>query len=700
MELQPFFSPRSIAVVGVSRDPDKVGHVVFRNLLKYPGPVFAVTPKKGELLGQPTYPDLESLPETPDLVVVCIPSRYIPDLIRTCGRLNIPAAVVISAGFKETGEAGRALEQELASAARSGGVEIVGPNVLGIMSAHSGLNASFGDTLPDPGEIAMISQSGALCTGMLDWAASNRIGFSKVVSMGNKADIDESDLLEAFADDPETKVIVGYLESIEDGTRFIRNASRITRDKPVILIKAGNTAAGARAASSHTGSLAGAEAAYDCAFRISGIVRAGSVEELFDLAQAFAWQPLPTGRRVVVITNAGGAGILAADAIESRGMKLAELSDETKSKLQAFLPAAASVANPVDVLGDAGADRYRQALELLADSPEVDAVVVLLSPQAMTLPLDIAKEVVTAAEGSRKPVLASFLGADAVQEAALHMRDHRVPHYPSPERAAAVLDSMIRRRDWLNAPSRSIRRVSANVNKVKKLIKNHRMRGLQRITEIDAKAIFEAYGIRTPEGVLARSPDEAVAAARRIGFPVVMKVVSQDVVHKSDVGGVRVNLTSVESVEDAYDLMNLRIPTRVPGAELDGVLIEEMKTGFGREVILGMTRDPMFGPMLMFGLGGIYVEVLKDVTFHLAPLTLDEAMEMLRATRTFALLEGVRGQKGVDIEAIAEALQRIAQLCVDFPEISELDINPLRVGTTSGDTVALDARITLSAATA
>ena len=387
MDLQPFFSPRSIAVVGVSRDPDKVGHVVFRNLLKYPGKVFAVTPKGGELLGEPTYPDLESLPERPDLVVVCIPSRFIPDLIRVCGRLKVPAAVVISAGFKEVGEAGRALEQELASAARDGGVEIVGPNVLGIMSAHSGLNASFGDTLPDPGEIAMISQSGALCTGMLDWAASNRIGFSKVVSMGNKADIDESDLLEAFADDPETKVIVGYLESIEDGTRFIRNASKITREKPVILIKAGNTAAGARAASSHTGSLAGAEVAYDCAFRISGIVRASSVEELFDLAQAYAWQPLPKGRRVVVITNAGGAGILAADAIESRGMKMAELSDETRSRLQAFLPAAASWANPVDVLGDAGADRYRQALEVLADSPEVDAVVVLLSPQAMTEPM-------------------------------------------------------------------------------------------------------------------------------------------------------------------------------------------------------------------------------------------------------------------------------------------------------------------------
>jgi acetate---CoA ligase (ADP-forming) len=696
MKLPPFFTPRSIAVVGVSQDPDKVGHVVFRNLLEYPGKVFGVTPRKGELLGQTTWPDLESLPETPDLVVVCIPSRFIPDLIRTCGRLGIPAAVVISAGFKEVGEHGRALEQELAAAARSGGVEIIGPNVLGIMNAHSGLNASFGDTVPDPGEIAMISQSGALCTGMLDWAATHKIGFSKIVSMGNKADLDESDFLEAFADDDETKVIVGYLESIEDGTRFIRNASRISADKPIILIKAGNTAAGAAAASSHTGSLAGAEVAYDCAFRISGIVRASSVEELFDLAQAFAWQPLPRGRRVVVITNAGGAGILAADAIEGRGMKLAKLSDATKERLQSFLPSAASVANPVDVLGDAGADRYRNALEVLADSPEVDAVIVLLSPQAMTSAMDIAAEVVTAAQGSSKPVLASFLGAAAIEEAAVHLQANRVPHYPSPERASAVLESMNRRREWIETPHRSIRRLSANTNKVKKLIKNHRQRGLNRITEIDAKAIFEAYGIRVPEGVLARTSEEAVAAARRIGFPVVMKIVSQDVVHKSDVGGVRVGLSSPQDVEDAFDLMSLRIPTRVPGAEIDGVLIEEMKTGFGREVILGMTRDPMFGPMLMFGLGGIYVEVLKDVTFHLAPLTLDEAMEMLRATRTFALLEGVRGQKGVDIEAIAEALQRIAQLGVDFPEIAELDINPLRVGHTRGDTVALDARISLT----
>lgn len=698
MKLQPFFNPRSIAVVGVSQDPDKVGHVVFRNLLRYPGRVFAVTPKAGEILGQPTFADLDALPERPDLVVVCIPAPRIPALIRDCGRLGVPAAVVISAGFKEVGEAGLALEQELAAAARAGGVEIVGPNVLGIMDAHRGLNASFGDRLPDAGEIAMVSQSGALCTGMLDWAVAHHIGFSKVVSMGNKADLDESDFLEALSSDPQTRVIVGYLESIEDGTRFIHSAGRIVREKPIILIKAGNTAAGARAASSHTGSLAGAEVAYDCAFRISGIVRARSVEDLFDLAQAFAWQPLPAGRRVVVVTNAGGAGILAADAIEGRGMKLAELSPATKDALRAFLPAAASVANPVDVLGDAGADRYRKALELLARSPEVDAVLVLLSPQAMTLPLEIGREVVAAARASDKPVLASFIGADAVQEAALHLQASKVPHYPSPERAAAVLFAMNRHREWLAAPQRTIRRLSANTNKVKKLIKNHRQRGLRRITEMDAKAVFEAYGLRVPEGQLARTSEEAVAAARRIGFPVVMKVVSQDIVHKSDVGGVRVGISSVREVEDAFDLMNLRIPTRVPGARIDGVLIEEMKTGAGQEVILGMTRDPMFGPMLMFGLGGIYVEVLKDVTFHLAPLTVDEAMEMLRATRTFALLEGIRGQKGVDIEAIAEALQRIAQLGVDFPEISELDINPLRVGPIGGDTVALDARITLAAA--
>jgi acetyltransferase len=695
MNLQAFFNPKRVAVVGASTDPAKVGHAVFKNLLEYgAGVVAPVNPTASEVLGHATFPDLRSLPQVPDLVVVCIPAKRVPGLMRTCSDLRVPAAVIISAGFKETGAEGRALEQEVAAIARAGGVEVIGPNVLGILNAVDRLNASFAAELPLAGDIAMISQSGALCTGMLDWASSNHIGFSKVVSMGNKADLDENDYLEGFEHDPHTRVITGYLESINEGSRFIRTATRVGRKKPIILLKAGNTAAGAAAASSHTGSLAGAEAAYTCAFRIGGIIRARTIEDLFDLAQAFAYQPMPGGTRTAVITNAGGAGILAADAIESAGLTLASLSDETRTRLRGFLPAAANVNDPVDVLGDAGADTYRHALDAVASDPGVDALIVLTAPQAMTRPREIAEQVVEATRGLGKPVLASFFGDRAIRSAVEHFQTNRIPHYPSPERAVEVLLAMNRRREWLAAPDRVIPRIAANTHKVKKIIKNSLRQGRLQIGEQDAKAVLEAYGVKIPEGQFSATRDQAVAAAQKAGFPVVMKVVSQDVVHKSDVGGVRVGLQTPQQVEDAFDLMMLRIPNLVPGARIDGVLVEEMKSG-GREVILGMTRDPQFGPMLMFGLGGIYVEVLKDVTFHLAPLTVGEAMEMLSQTKTFALLKGVRGQKGVDIESIAECLQRIAQLGVDFPEVQELDINPLRVGFTRGDTMALDARIAL-----
>jgi acetyltransferase len=695
MNLGSFFSPKVVAVIGVSSDPDKVGYGVFRNMLGYRGgTVYGVNPKATEILGRQIFPDLESLPEPPELVVVCIPAKAIPDCMRRCVRLGVKGAVVISAGFKETGEAGRVLEQEVASIARSGGIEIVGPNVLGILGPANGLNASFAADLPAASDIAMISQSGALCTGMLDWASSNHVGFSKVISMGNKADLDENDFIEALADDPETSVMIGYLESINEGGRFIQTVRRVARKKPVILLKAGNSQAGAQAASSHTGSMAGATVAYDCAFRIAGVTRARGIEDLFDLAQAFSYQPLPSGRRTAVITNAGGAGILCADAVEEKNMVFAVLEDATKEQLRSFLPAAANVNNPVDVLGDAPADRYRKTLAVVGRDPGVDCLVVLLSPQSMTDPVAIAREIIEASHTLGKPVMASFLGDHNIREAVGLLQENRVPHYPSPERAVEALRCMAEYREWRDRPERVIRRVPANINKVKKIIKNYRQRGQLKITEQDAKAVFQAYGFGIPEGFLATTAEQAVTAAERLGYPVVMKVVSQDVVHKSDAGGVRVGVKSPREVEDAFDLMMLRIPRRVPGARVDGVLVEEMRAG-GREVILGMTRDPQFGPMLMFGLGGIYVEVMKDVAFHLAPLTQEEAMEMLAGTKTYKLLTGVRGQQGVDIDAVAIGLQRIAQLVVDFPEIQELDINPLSVGFKRGDTVALDARIAL-----
>lgn len=696
MNLQPFFEPRVVAVVGASADPGKVGHVVFRNLQEYrDGVVYGVNPRAVEILGQPTWADLASLPQIPELVVVCIPAEGVSALIRGAGRLGVRAAVVISAGFGETGEDGARLERELATAGRIAGVEIIGPNTLGILNARNGLNASIGGALPLPGEVALVSQSSALCTGLVDLATARHVGLSKVISMGNKADLDETDCLEALAADDDTRVITGYLESIEDGARFIRRASRIARSKPVILVKAGNTRAGVRAASTHTGGRVSTEVAYDCAFRIAGIVRASSIEDLFDLAQGLAWQPLPRGERVAVITNAGGAGTLGADAVESRGMVLAELSVATRASLGEFLPAFASTANPVDLLGDADAERYRRSLACVAADPGVDAVLVLHSPQVVAGPCEIARVIVPVVAGLDKPVLVNFLGAAAVADAAAHLQRHRVPHYTSPERAAQTLRAMADHRAWLEAPERTIRRIPVNTNKVRKIIKNYRRQGQELVREQDAKAVLEAYGIDIPGGAMATTAEQAVVAADKLGYPVVMKVVSQQVAHKSEVGGVRVGLADARQVEDAFDLMQLRIPRRVPGAVIDGVLVEETRS-HGREVILGMTRDPMFGPMLEFGLGGVYVEVLEDFTFHLAPITLSEAMEMLSSTKTFALLEGVGGRQGVDVESIAACLQRIAQLGVDFPEIARLEINPLRVGQRRGDTVALDASITLS----
>ncbi len=696
MNLQRFFSPRTVAVVGASADPGKVGYAVFHNLQSYrDGTVYGVNPRAEEIQGQPTWANLASLPEVPELIVVCIPAEGVPALIRSAGRLGVKAAVVISAGFEEAGDEGVRLGRELASAGRMAGVEIIGPNTLGIINARNGLNASIGGALPLPGEVALVSQSGALCTGLVDLATARNVGLSKVVSMGNKADLDETDYLEALSDDDDTLLIAGYLEAIEDGARFIRRASRIARKKPIILVKAGNTAAGARAASIHTGGRASTEVAYDCAFRIAGIVRASGIEDLFDLTQGLAWQPLPRGERVAVITNAGGAGTLGADAVESRGMELAELSQGTRDALAAFLPRGASDMNPVDLLGDADADRYSQALACVAADPGVDAVLVLHSPQVVAGPLEIARSIVSVVRDLDKPVLVNFLGAGSVAEAAAHLQACRVPHYTSPERAAQTLRAMADHRAWLAAPERTIRRIPVNTNKVRKIIKNYRRQGLQDMREQDAKAVLEAYGIAIPSGAFATSAEQAVAAADKLGYPAVMKVVAREVTLKREVGGVRAGLGNAREVEDAFDLMQLRIPRRVPGAHIEGVLIEETH-GEGREVILGMTRDPMFGPMLKFGLGGVYVEVLEDFTFHLAPITLAEAMEMLSSTKTFALLEGVRGQQGVDVESIAACLQRIAQLGVDFPEIAELEINPLRVGQRRGDTVALDASITLS----
>ncbi len=696
MTLEGFLRPQSVAVIGASRDPRKVGYQILRNLKEagFEGPLYPVNPKAAEILGLKCYKDVSELPETPDLAVVVVPAAAVPATIRTCGEKGIHAAIVISAGFKEVGAEGAALEEELVATARTYGVRIVGPNCLGIMATPSKLNASFG-SMPLPGSIGMISQSGALITGILDMAQGQGIGFSAVVSIGNKADVDEEEFIRALAEDRHTRVIVGYLENILQGERFMRTAERVVAEKPILVVKAGRTAAGARAASSHTGSLAGREAAYECAFRRCGVIRAQTIEQLFDMAVLFAEQPLPQGDRFAVITNAGGPGIMAADACESYGLTFARLSEETEKKLSEFLPPAANIHNPVDVLGDSGAERYAKSLELVLADPGVDVVLVLLTPQAVTDPMGTAQAIVRSAEKSTKPVVACFVGDKEVKQAVQFMRGKGVPVYQEPYRAVAAIKATCDYVAWCNRPPRVVRRFAVNRIKVEKIFRRYRRMGVQIVGEQDAKDVLQAYGVLTPAGDLARSEEEAVRIANRIGYPVVMKIASPVITHKSDVGGVKVGLSSEEDVRDAYELMMLRVKRRMPGAQIEGVTVQEMIPG-GREVIVGMSRDPQFGPLLMFGFGGIYVEVLQDVAFELAPVTEEEARNLITSTRTYALLRGVRGEEAADVEALAECIQRIGQLVTDFPEIEELDVNPIKVREVGRAAVAIDARIRLA----
>jgi acetate---CoA ligase (ADP-forming) len=697
MSLDLFFDPKSVAVVGASRQKGKVGHEIVVGLAggEFPGDIFPVNPNAEEVEGLRCYPDLKSIGSKPDLVVIVVPPKFVPSVMKECASVGVKAVIIITAGFKEIGDEGRKLEDEVIQIARRGGIRVVGPNCLGIMAPGNKLNASFGGELPVVGAIGYISQSGALMTAILDMARANDVGFSKMVSIGNKSDVDELEIMGDFGQDENISVVAGYLESISDGDRFVRQMEIISQDKPVLLIKSGGTGAGAKAASSHTGSLAGNETAYEVIFDRAGIIRCDSVRTQFDYAQAFVNQPLPKGKRVAVITNAGGPGIMTADAIERKGLTFAQLSDETIAKLTENLPAAANVNNPVDVLGDALPDRYELAMDVVLADRGVDAVVVVLTPQAMTDCTETANAIMRAArKAPDKTILASFLGGPKITEAAGLLRRGGVPQSDSPESAVTTLRVMSDYVTWRNRPKRVVKLFPVNRRKVEQIVARHIRRGVREIAEMESKEMLEAYGFVTPKGMIATSAEQAANIADQLGYPVVMKIWSPDIIHKSDVGGVKVGLNSPQQVMDAFDLMIYRIPKKMPEADIHGVLVQEMCKG-GMEVILGMNRDPHFGPLLMFGMGGITVEVLKDVAFYLAPITAEEAREMLSRTKAYQLLEGVRGQEGVDIDAIAEGIQRLSQLVTAFPEIQEMDINPFVVGPEGTTPVAVDARISV-----
>jgi acetyl coenzyme A synthetase (ADP forming)-like protein len=692
-----FFKPKSVAVVGASRDPGKLGYAVLDNLANggYPGRIYPINPKADEILGQKAYPSVLDVEGEIDLAVIVIPYKFVPDVLRECGQKKIPAVVVISAGFREAGMEGVEREHELISIAKEYGIRLIGPNCLGVIDTFTPLNASFAAGTPPQGPMAFMSQSGALGTAILDWSLGGHLGFSKFVSLGNKADVSEIDLLQAWVDDQDTRVILAYSEGLPDGQEFIRVARQVTKKKPVVAVKSGVTQAGSRAVSSHTGSLAGSEQAYQAAFRQAGVLRAGSIEELFDLALAFAYQPLPKGDHIAIVTNAGGPGILATDALERSGMELARLANETIRRLEERLPDAASAANPVDVLGDALADRYEFALDVVSGDPNVDGVLVILTPQAMTQIEATAEVIGKVAAMVEMPVVACFMGESSIAGGLKILQKHGVPNYPFPERAVTALRAMV---DYLQVraePLPEFEKFDVDADAVREVFEKARAEGRVSVGDAEARAILEAYRLRIPRSEIAATAEEAVRLATEIGYPLVLKIASPDILHKTDVGGVKVGLNNATDVRDAFDLIVYRAQRYVPGARIWGCLVQEM-TPPGLEVLVGMNRDPQFGPLVTFGLGGIYVETLKDVTFRVAPFSRHEAEQMLEEIRARALLDGVRGAPPVDKAAIVDTLLRIGQLVTDFPEIVELDINPLMVFEQGQGATALDMRLVLA----
>ena len=700
MSLTEFFNPNTVAVIGASTNPKKLGYAVLENLVvggyAQVGKIYPVNPTAKEILGLQAYPSVQEIPGSIDLAVIVIPYKYVPEALRTCGEKGIPAVIVISAGFREAGREGFERELELIEIANKYGIRLIGPNCLGVIDTFTPLNASFSAGTPPSGPMAFMSQSGALGTAVLDISLAGRLGLSKFVSLGNKADVDEIDLLKAWGDDPHTSVILIYSEGMSNGQEFIKTARKVTAKKPVVAIKSGVTQSGSRAVSSHTGSLAGSEQAYHAAFLQAGVLRAESMQSLFDAALALGYQPLLQGDRIAIITNAGGPGILATDALERSGLSLARFENETITTLAQYLPDAASAANPVDVLGDARADRYSHALQTVVADPNVDGLLVVLTPQAMTEIEATADAIGSLSKTTDKPIITSFMGEAMVKPGVTRLEAYRVPNYPFPERAALAFKAMSDYRQVLLRPTPEYVEFDVDRQTTRQVFDRVREQRRLSIGDSEARQILTAYGLQIPRSEIAATPDEAVEIANQIGYPVVLKIASPDILHKTDVGGVKVGLSNAEQLRDAYELMVYRAHRYLPQAHLWGCLVQQMVPAGGQEILVGMNRDPQFGPLVTFGLGGIYVETLKDVTFRIAPFSVQSAEKMLTEIRARAILDGVRGEPPVDKAAIVDTLLRIGQLVQDFPEILELDINPLMVYPQGQGAIAIDMRLVLS----
>ncbi len=711
-DLDAIFSPRSVAVVGASTTPGKVGHDIFVNILKggYQGTLYPVNPKAKAISSVHAYPTIHDLPEAPDLAMIILPPKQALAAVREAIAKQARGIVIVSAGFKEIGGEGLEIENKIVEICREAKVRLVGPNCLGVINPlpSVSLNASFSIRMPNPGNVSFMSQSGALCTAVLDFAADRNFGFSKFISIGNKADLDEVDLLRYFHEDPDTEVIMIYVEELQRGRAFIETAREITggdHPKPILVIKSGRTSAGAAAAASHTGSLAGTEAVYDAIFNQSGIIRVDSIDELFDFAIAFAYKnesalgklrrKVPMGRRVAIVTNAGGPGIVATDMTVVSGLDLAKFSDETVESLKSHLPATANVQNPVDVIGDAAQDRYENALAAVIRDEGVDGALVILTPQSMTNAMGTAEAVVRIARRSHKPILCCFMGLIDVSAGVKYLQQHGVPVYRFPENAAKAFGAIYRYSKWLNRQEMAPYAIQRDRQGARKIVEASLAAGKTYLGELEGNQLLACYGFNVLPTELATNADQAAGMARKMGYPVVMKIVSDQIIHKSDAGGVILSLKNSDAVKEAFETIMANARAYAPDAHIDGVLVQKMAPK-GVEVILGANRYTKFGHLLMFGSGGILVEVFKDVIFRLAPINRNSARHMVRETQGYALLTGFRGAKHADVETIERLLVCLSDLVVDNPEIKELDINPLLVHTEGQGATTADCRIILA----
>ncbi len=710
--LDAIFSPQSVAVIGASNAPGKVGHDIFANILKgnYQGTLFPVNPGVKSVLSVKAYPSVRDIPDPLDLGIIILAPRLALQSVQDAVEKGVKGIVIVSAGFREVGGEGLEIENTIVSICRDAGVRLVGPNCLGVINPLDSvrLNASFSRRMPKAGNISFISQSGALCTSVLDFAADRDFGFSKFISIGNKADVDELDILNYLHKDTDTEVIMIYLEELRRGPEFIEAVKEITsgsRPTPILAIKSGRTGAGAKAAASHTGALAGSEAVYDSIFQQSGIIRVDSIDELFDFASAFAYRnksslgkfrrKIPDGNAVAIVTNAGGPGIVATDMTVSSGLKLAKFHPETVEALASHLPATANIHNPVDVIGDASYERYENALGAVIRDEGVDGALVILTPQSMTDALGTAEAIARIASRTHKPILCCFMGIVDVSSGVKYLQEHGIPVFRFPENAAKAFGALYKYSHWLNRQHLAQFSVSHDRERAAQVIKDCLAQGKTHLGELEGNELLECYGFNVLPTRFAKSGDEAADMAEAIGFPVAVKIVSPQIMHKTDAGGVKLNLKNREEVKAAFDAIVQGAKDYKPDAVVDGVLVQKMAPP-GAEVILGVNRYPIFGPLLMFGFGGIFVEVFQDVAFRLAPIGRNEARRMIRSIKGYRMFTGFRGKPVADTEAIEKLVSGLSDMVMNHPEISEMDINPLLVHEKGKGATVADCRMILT----